>query len=239
MTDMSRIQKQVLYQRMVVLCEQATEYGALINGLCLIKGSQLEWDEVGDTRDGTTLLMWMVRDSRLNLASAIVIMSCVVDTRDNDGNTALSHAVNANNMGAAVLLLTQNAMINACNKGGDYPLAYAVYRQNRHMVQFLLMGGARVLDGKALHLAASHPAIFSDLVRDLTLETKYTSMDVDQIVNAQTTFCDVHGQYHNLWDYMPFPRSEPPKAALHETAMGLMRARGIEPCFKEPYMLTL
>ena len=76
-------------------------------------------------------------------------------------------------------------------------------------------------------------------MRDLTLETKYTSMDVDQIVNAQTTFCDVHGQYHNLWDYMPFPRSGPPKAALHETAMGLMRARGIEPCFKEPYMLTL
>ena len=126
MSGLQNVQTQVLYSRMTTACDQATEYGRLINELWRIKGNDTEWDDVQNTSDGSTLLMYMVRVSRLNLASAIVMMSSVVDKTDRDGNTSLIHAVSANNMGAAVLLLTQNANIHARNHAGDYALSYAI-----------------------------------------------------------------------------------------------------------------
>ena len=100
------------------------------------------------------------------------------------------------------------------------------------MVLFLFMAGARVLDGKAIHLAASHGVIFGDIMQDLMCKTKYSTTQVDNFINAVSTFCNVHGSYHNLWDYLPLN--------LHMLAMTLLKSRNLEPVFRqEPYTLAL
>ena len=210
------------------LCDRTGVGGcdALMRDLWRAKGS-LDWDDLRNSEDGTTLLMGMVRDTKLNVISGEILLgghqmatSDLGAVRDKQGDSILSHAVDWGNIGAVGLILLvcarsereRDALFDTPNINGDYPLAYAVHHKSLEMVNFLLFNGARVLppaEGRpviqVLHEAAGwdHDAhIFEALIGDLRDTHKYSSEEVDGIINRGTTYCEVHKKTHTLKDYL-------------------------------------
>jgi hypothetical protein len=184
--------------------------------------------------------MWLAQHSRFNMLAAALVFSSDLMAMDKQNNTALNYAICAKNMGLANMIMlrayelqVQTQLLDSLNSDGDYPLTLAVRCRDRAMVQFLLFSGSRILQNsgaQALHQAAhwdQSTGIFADLMADLCIESKYSVEELNHLLNAATTFCDVSENYHNLWDYLLISPHNGKHDRMMETAMQLVHARGL------------
>jgi hypothetical protein len=243
-----------LYEILVHMCETflaskhlgtARRYDILLESLMRAKKHH-NWEYAREPKDGTTLLMWLVRRPSLNPLTFMVMRQTndvlVIDTQ---GDNVLHHAVDSLNPAAVMVLcdITRHAMhpmyyrnfVDELNHEGSCALTFAVHHQDAAMLRLLFDKGCHFpLVHNAINLLHeasdwdSNLEIFIMLVQEL--ENKDYDYDfVEHYVNEATTFCDEHETMHNLWDYLV----RKPDARWLSVAMGLVRGRGL----REPRIL--
>ena len=242
------------YEILVHICETflaskhsgtGRSHDILLESLTRVK-KQHNWEYAREPKDGTTLLMWLVRRPALNPLTLMVMRQTtdflVVDTQ---GDNALHHAVDGLNPAAVMVLceIARHAMhpmyyrsfVDELNHEGSCALTFAVHHQDAAMLLLLFDKGCHFpLVHNAINLLHesadwdSNLDIFMILVRELQ-NKDYDYDFVEHYVNKATTFCEEHEAMHNLWDYLV----RKPDGRWLRVAMELVRGRGL----REPRIL--
>ncbi|KAM0520575.1 hypothetical protein ACHAPE_002970 [Trichoderma viride] len=94
--------------------------------------------------DGSTPLIWAVRDNDETLATLLINSRADVNASDKDKLTPLIWAVWGNNETLARLLINNGADVNASDKEKSMPLMWAVWKGHEAVVRHLIDNGANV-----------------------------------------------------------------------------------------------
>ncbi len=95
-------------------------------------------------KDGTTPLMWAVKEGSPSVVKALINKSAQVNAKDMDGDTPLFHAVKMGHTEVVKVLLDRGVEIEAKDKYNYTPLMRAAQEGRVAMVRLLLEKGAHV-----------------------------------------------------------------------------------------------
>jgi hypothetical protein len=201
----------------VVMASQQERHGELLAMVSDIAAKETcHLDVIRHPQTGETLLMRFAKSIALNNVTKALLYeySCDLLACDHRERIALHCALAHNNDAMAVAMLDSTPayalMLDVVTKDRTYALSLAVRNKNVSMVRSLLGRGARLLTPSdtcenvlLLSVAGAQSfAICRELVRDLNIESKYSSDDLHALMYAPAEWDETRAKYGNFWDFV-------------------------------------